>query len=130
MDKITSGHSAKVLAWLEARGVGAAVAAYAMDEATRCDLGDECPDGCGELDGYTVTFDTGAGKWTARSNTGRTALDTWTVFSSSGEYSYTADGAALAIAAHEAKHPGDFVQVVISDACPASVTTANLIANQ
>ena len=61
MDEITSGDRGQVAAWLEARGVGDAVALYAIDEATRCDLGPECPDGCGALDDYTVTFDAGAG---------------------------------------------------------------------
>jgi hypothetical protein len=130
MDEITSGHSSQVLAWLEARGVGDAVARCAIGEAARCDLGAECPDEYGALDDYTVTFDAGAGTWTARSNAGQPALDTWTVFASSGEHSYAAPSAALAIAAHEAKRPGDFVQAVISDACPASVIIANLIANQ
>ena len=90
----------------------------------------ECPDGCGALDDYTVTFDAGAGTWTARSNSGRPPLDTWTVFASSGEHSYAAPSAALAIAAHEAEHPGDFVQAVINDAYPASVIIANLTANE
>ena len=130
MDEITSGDSGQVAAWLEARGVGDAVALYAIDEATRCDLGPECPDGCGALDDYTVTFDAGAGTWTARSSTGRRPLDTWTVFASSGEHSYAAPSAALAIAAHEAEHPGDFVQAVINDAYPASVIIANLTANE
>ncbi|MGH3297850.1 MAG: hypothetical protein ACRDP7_39260 [Trebonia sp.] len=129
-DEITSGHSGQVLAWLEARGVGDAVARYAIDEATRCDLGPECPDGCGALDDYTVTFDAGAGTWTARSNAGQPPLDTWTVFASSGEHSCAAPSAALAIAAHEAKHHGDFVQAVINDAYPASVIIANLTANE
>ena len=126
MDEITSGDSGQVAAWLDARGVGDSVALYAIDEATRCDLGPECPDGCGGLDDYTVTSDAGAGTWTARSSTGRRPLDTWTVFASSGEHSY----AALAIAAHETKHPGDFVQVVINDAYPASVIIANLTASE
>jgi hypothetical protein len=129
MDEITSGHSSQVLAWLKARGAGDAVALYAIDEATRCDLGAECPDACGALDDYTVTFDLGAGTWTARASSGRPALDTWTVFASSGEHSYAAPSAALAIAAHEAEHPGDFVQAVINDAHPSSVIIANLIAN-
>jgi hypothetical protein len=130
MDEITSGDSGQVAAWLEARGVGDAVALYAIDEAARCDLGPECPDGCGALDDYTVTFDAGAGMWTARSSTGRRPLDTWTVFASSGEHSYAAPSAELAIAAHEAERPGDFVQAVINDAYPASVIIANLTANE
>jgi hypothetical protein len=130
MDEITRGDSGQVAAWLEALGVGDAVALYSIDEATRCDLGAECPDGCGALDDYTVTFGAGAGTWTARSNTGRPAPDTWTMLASSGEHSYAAPSATLAIAAHEAKHPGDFVQAVINDACYASVIIANLIANQ
>ena len=129
-DEITSGHSGQVLAWLEARGVGDAVARYAIDEATRCDLDPECPDRCGALDDYTVTFDAGAGTWTARSNAGQPPLDTWTVFASSGEHSYAAPSAALAITAHEAEHPGDFVQAVINDAYPASVIIANLTASE
>ena len=108
-DQITSGHSSQVLA---------------------CDHGAGCPDQCGALDDYTVTFDPAAGTWTARSNSDRPALDTWTVFASSGEHSYAAPSAALAIAAHDARRPDDFVQAVINDACPASVIIANLIANQ
>ena len=130
MDEITSGHSAKVFAWLEARGVGDAIALDAMDSATRCDLGAECPDGCGALDDYTVTFDLDAGKWTVRSNSDQPPLDTWTVFAPSGEHSYAAPSAALAIAAHDAKRPDDFVQAVISDAAPASVIIANMTANE
>jgi hypothetical protein len=119
-----------VLAWLQARGVGDAVALYAMDEAARCDLGAECPDGCGALDEYAVTFDAGAGMWTVRSNSGRPALGTWTVFASSGEHSYAAADAARAIEAHDASHPGEFIQAVISDAFDASVIIANLQGNQ
>ena len=130
MDEITSGDSGPVAAWLEERGVGDAVARYAIDKAARCDLGPECPDGCGALDDYTITYDAAAGTWTARSSTGRPAPDTWTVSASSGEHSYTAPSAALAIAAHEAEHPGDFVQAVMNDAYPASVIIANLTANE
>jgi hypothetical protein len=130
MDEITSGNSGRVLGWLEARGVGDAVARYAIDEAARCDLGTECPDGCGALDDYTVTFDAGAGTWTARSNSARPPLDTWTVFSTSGEHSYAAPSAALAITAHDTRRPDDFVQAVINDAYPASVIIANLAASQ
>jgi hypothetical protein len=130
MDEITSGDRGQVAAWLEARGVGDAVALYAIDEATRCDLGPECDDGCGALDDYTVTFDAGAGTWTARSSTGRRPLDTWTVFASSGEHSYAAPSAALAIAAHDTRRPDDFVQAVINDAYPASVIIANLTADE
>ena len=108
-DQITSGHSSQVLA---------------------CDHGAGCPDQCGALDDYTVTFDPAAGTWTARSNSDRPALDTWTVFASSGEHSYAAPSAALAIAAHDARRPDDFVQAVINDAYPASVIIANLTANQ
>ena len=129
-DEITSGHSATVLAWLEARGVGDAVALYAMDEASRCGLGAECPDGCGALDDYTVTFDINAGTWTARSNSGRSAPGTWTVFASSGVHSRAAADALLAIELHRSERPGDFVHAVISDAYPASVIIANLAANQ
>jgi hypothetical protein len=129
-DEITSGHSATVLAWLGARGVGEAVARYAMDEASRCDLGAECPDGCGALDDHTVTFDAGAGTWTARGNSGRPAPGTWTLFASSGVHSRAAADAVLAIELYRAERPGDFVHAVISDACPASVIIANLIASR
>jgi hypothetical protein len=129
-DEITSGHSSQVLAWLQARGVGDAVALYAMDEAARCDLGAECPDGCGELDDYAVTFDADAGTWTARSNSRQPAPGTWTVFASSGEHSYAAPDATRAIEAHDAGHPGDFIQAVVNDAFDASVIIANLQANQ
>jgi hypothetical protein len=130
MNEITSGHRSLVLAWLEARGVGDAVALYAIDEATRCDLGTECPDKCGALDDHTITFDIDAGTWTARANSGHPPLDTWTVFASSGEHSYAAPSAALAITAHDARRPDDFVQAVINDAHPASAIIAHLIANQ
>jgi hypothetical protein len=52
------------------------------------------------------------------------------VFASSGEHSYAAPTAALAIAAHDARRPDDFILAVINDSYPASVIMANLIANQ
>lgn len=126
MDEITSGDSSQVLAWLEARGVGDFAARYAMDEATRCDLGTGCPDGCGVLDGHTVTFDAGAGTWTARSSSGQPAPGTWTVFASSGEHTYAAPSAARALAAHDDKRPDDFVQAIVNDAFPAETIIAHL----
>jgi hypothetical protein len=126
MDEIMSGHSSQVLAWLEARGVSDAVALYAIDEASRCHLGAECPDACGALDDYAVTYDIDAGTRTARANSGRPALDAWTVFASSGEHSYAALSATRALTVHAEKSLHDFVQALVNDAFPASVTSAHL----